>query len=246
MKNLRRVFLSLFFVVSFFSSTQARAGIPVIDAANLVNSIQQVLAWMQQYEQMMDQIQKAQAQLEQGQQAYNSITGIRGFGDVVNNPYLKDVVPANVGQTYTAINNGGFNSLSQAAKTIRNVRKIYNCDDRVGDAKKSCENLLNLNAQTQALQENALKLVTDRVDQIKALQTQINNTQDPKAIAELQARLQAETAQVANDANRLEVMKAMAETQQQAAQQAAKERTMKMLAKDTPSAAETFVYQPPQ
>lgn len=246
MKTVKRFFLSFVFVSSFLSSNVAHAGIPVIDAANLVNSIQQVLAWMQQYEQMMDQIQKAQAQLEQGQQAYNSITGIRGFGDLINNPYLKDVVPANVGETYTAINNGGFGSLSQAAKTIRNVRKIYNCEDRVGDAKKTCENLLNLNAQTQALQENALKQVTDRVDQIKGLQTQINNTQDPKAIAELQARLQVENAQVANDANRLAVMKAMAETQMQAAQQAAKERTLKMLAKDTPSAADTFVYQPPQ
>ena len=53
MKSIKRFFLSLALVGSFFGSTAAHAGIPVIDGANLVQSIQQVLAWSNQYQQMV-------------------------------------------------------------------------------------------------------------------------------------------------------------------------------------------------
>lgn len=239
MKSLKKFLLSLAFVGSFFGSQAAHAGIPVIDAANLAQAIQQVLAWSQQYQQMVSQIQQMQSQ-------YNSLTGSRNLGDILNNPALQQVVPADVGTVLQGINTGGYSGLTSAAQGIRNAAMKYNCADRTGDAKTTCEAVLNMNAQQQAYQQSALQTITQRVSQIQSLQSQINLTQDPKAIAELQARIAAENTQVTNDANRIAVMQALAQSQQQAAEQAQKERWLKVMATNTPTAASTFVYQPPQ
>lgn len=238
MKALKRFFVSLFVAGSIFGGNAAHAGIPVIDVANLAQAIQQVMSWAQQYQQMTEQYQQLQ-------QEYSALTGSRGFGDILNNPALQQAVPSDVANVYRGINQGGYTGLTSAGQSIRNASVIYNCADRTGEAKTTCEAVLNSNAQTQAYQQNALNVITQRVGQIQSLQNQISGTQDPKAIAELQARIQAESAQVSNDANRLAVMKAMAEAQQQAAEQAVKERTLRMLASNTPAAANTFAYQAP-
>jgi type IV secretion system protein VirB5 len=122
---------------------------------------------------------------------------------------------------------------------------IYNCADRTGDSKTACEAILNLPAQNQANEQNALDLTQQRVSQIQSLQDSISTTQDPKAIAELQARIAAENVQVNNDANRIALMQAMAASQQQAADQAMHERVLKMIAKDTPRTIDSFVYKLP-
>lgn len=238
MKYFRKVILSFGLAIGILGSTGAHAGIPVIDGANLVQSIQQVIAWSNQYAQMVNQYSQLTNQL-------NSVTGIRNLGDILNNPLLQDVVPGDVATVYNTVKSGGFANLTTAAKTLRSAAMVYNCEDRTGDAKSVCEAALNLNAQTQALQESAMTLVNQRVAQIQSLQSQINATSDPKAIAELQARIQAENTQVGNDANRLAVMQAMAAAKQAAAEQAIKERGLRMLASTTPTASSSFVYVPP-
>jgi type IV secretion system protein VirB5 len=227
--QMKKLLASIALVLSSLCGQAAHAGIPVVDVTSvaiqqtqLVQAIQQVAAWAQQYQQMMSQIQQAQQQ-------YASLTGARGLGDILNNQLLQGVVPADVSQIYSAINAGGFNSLTGAAKTLRSATMIYNCEGRQGQDLQICQSLLNTNAQTQAFQQNALSLITQRVGQIQSLQSQINTTQDPKAIAELQARLQAENTQVANDSNRIAVMQALAESQQRSAQQQQKERELKWL-----------------
>ena len=228
----------LAFALSALFSNAARAGIPVIDTANLAQAIQQVTAWAQQYQQMASQIQ-------QMQQQYASLTGSRGLGDILSNPLLQGVVPADVAQIYGGINSGGFSNLTSAAQTLRSATMVYNCENVTGDIKIACEASLNGNSQSQAYQQNALQLITQRVQQIQSLQSQINGTQDPKAIAELQARIAAENTQVTNDANRIAVLQAIAQSQQQAAQQALRERTMKMLSEETPTVTKSIVFQLP-
>ena len=54
-----------------------------------------------------------------------------------------------------------------------------------------------------------MALLNQRTTQIEALRAEINATQDPKAIAELQARLAAEQAQVDNDQTKIALANAM-------------------------------------
>jgi type IV secretion system protein VirB5 len=102
---------------------------------------------------------------------------------------------------------------------------------------------LNTTAQTQAFQQQALALLTQRRSQIQYLQGQINATNDPKSIGELQARLQVEAAQVNNDTNRLSIMNAMAVSAERASEQALKERELHNLSL-TSDGTDTFVYKP--
>lgn len=97
---MKKQLLALGLGSSLFISGQAKAGIPVIDGANLAQAVQNMVAWGEQYNQMVNQIQQAKQQ-------YDSITGIRGFGDAVNNPYLKDVIPSDVAEIYKGIQQGG-------------------------------------------------------------------------------------------------------------------------------------------
>lgn len=245
MNGIKKYIATIVFAFSALGSNAAHAGIPVIDVAALAQAIQQVMAWGQQYQQMVQQYQQMLQQYQQLQQTYNSLNGIRNLGDVMNNPALKGIVPTDVGTVYTAINQAGAGSLSGVAQGIRTASKLYNCEDRTGADKTNCEAILSINAQSQAYEKNAMQIATDRVSQIQSLQSLINTTTDPKAIAELQARIAGEQAQIQNDANRLAVMKSMAETQMQAAEQARKERTMKMLASNAPESAASFTYVTP-
>lgn len=242
---MKKLFATLAVLVSLFSSPAAHAGIPVLDAANLAQAIVEVMAWAEQYGQMVEELAQMEQQYNQMVQQYDSLTGSRGLGDILNNQTLRGVVPANLASTYSSINSGGYSGLSSAAKSLRDASKIYNCEAESGDAQVGCQATLNMNSQTQANLQNALDLVQQRTSQIQSLQSQINSTSDPKAIAELQARIQSENTQVSNDANRIALMKATADAQQQAADQALRERTLKMLSPDSPTVAKTIKYQLP-
>lgn len=226
---MKKLFATLAVVVSLFGSPAAHAGIPVLDAANLAQAIMEVMAWAEQYGQMVEEIQQLEQQYNQAVQQYDALTGSRGLGDILNNQALQGVVPTNLASTYNSINSGGYSGLTGAAKSLRDASKIYNCEDRTGDAQIACQASLNTNSQTLANIQNALDLVQQRTGQIQGLQSQINATSDPKAIAELQARIQSENTQIANDANRIALMKATADAQQIAAQQQLKERELKWL-----------------
>ena len=234
---MKRFFALIIFTIVTLTGNTAQAGIPVIDKTAIVQAIQQVLAWQQQYQQMVQQYQQLQQQ-------YASLTGSRGLGDIINNPALHGVVPADVKTVYQAIQQSGGQGLTGTAQAIRDATKVYDCQGRSGTDLSTCQAFLNTNAQSQAFSQNALNLLTQRVTQIQGLQSQINTTGDPKAIAELQARLTAEVAQVNNDSNRLAVLRAMADQQDRAAQQALKERELKNLAL-TSDGSETFHFQLP-
>lgn len=229
----KRVFVwlaSLFVVCSAGWVGDARAGIPVIDVANLAQAIEQVMAWGRQYQQMVQEY-------EQMVRQYESMTGTRNLGQILNNPELRGVVPAEISQVYSAVQVGGMAGLTAAARSIRNAALIYDCSERTGEDQRTCQALLNQNAQTQAYARNALETVSGRVNQIEALMTRINSTDDPKSIAELQARLQGEVAQVANDQNRLAVLREIAASERTAAQQLLRERTLRNLAIDDDGSA---------
>ena len=227
------------------SATSAYAafgiGDVVFDPSNYAEAIKQVQSWEQQYQQMTQSIQKAQATFEQVKSQVDALTGVRGFGDLLNNPALKSIIPADLSTTLNGLNATGV--LSGKALSIRSASAVYNCDDITdAAAKKSCQVLLGQNAQAQAVQQDTMALLNERTTQIDALRAQIDNTQDPKAIAELQARLAAEQAQVGNDQNKIAVANAMLIANQQAAAQAEVERLNALMTTNKPDTLANFDF----
>ncbi len=233
---MKRVILSTITAMSLASVAPYTAAMPVFDPAVFAQAVLQVQAWKTQLEQMTNQLK----QLEETKAA---VTGSRGLGDILNNPEIRQVVPAEPAQSFDAVRTAGAAGLSTQAATIRQASKIYDCENRTGVDLSTCMAFLNNGAQTAALHQNAMVRLNQRVDQINSLQGRINSTNDPKAISELTARLIAESAQIANDANRLMVLRAIAESADRANQQALKERELVAMARHG-DGSDTFVYKP--
>jgi type IV secretion system protein VirB5 len=70
------------------------------------------------------------------------------------------------------------------------------------DLKTSADLLTNIKATAQS----GLASTQQRGQQIQNLMSEINNTTDAKGVAEMQARMTAESASVANDANRIALL----------------------------------------
>ena len=210
-------------------------GIPVVDMANLVQSMLQALAWIQQFQKMQQQILQADQQI-------HAIMGSRNMGSLMNNLTLAGVVPSDVNAVYQAIRFGGVQGLTAAAQIIRHNRMIYNCEGKTGDALRICQNMLNQTPQSQAYYANTYQMLLGRMQQIRALTTRINQTEDEKGILELNGRIAAEQAQVSNDTNRILTMKSMIEAEEKAAQQEQQERVLRMLA---PGTSRTFDHMTP-
>lgn len=243
MKINRGLATGVLLLLSLFGAEAANAGIPVIDAANLVQSIQQVLAWVSQNVQMVQQIQNQVTQIQNQGTQIARITGSRNLGQVFNNLSLQQVVPANVPSVTSAIGTQGFQGMTNPAQTLRTATMIYNCADKpVGSIRNACQAPLSINAQALTWQSSGLTTVTQRVQEIQNMQGQINSTADPMAINQVQAALQAETAQVANDQNRIALMNSQLQAAQTAIQQAETERNLAMTVQNAPTVADNLVF----
>lgn len=232
---MKQAIATAFTVIALAGSSNLMA-MPVFDAAAIAQAVKQVQAWKAQYDQMKLQIKQLEDQ-------HAALTGSRGLGNIINDPLLRSIVPADAAQIFDALRTSGASVMTIEAASIRNASKVYDCENRSGSDKTTCKAFLNNSAQAQAYQQNAMLRLNQRVDQINGLQGQINSTNDPKSISELTARLIAESTQVANDANRIVVMKAMSESADRATQQALKERELLNLSL-TSDGSDTFVYKP--
>lgn len=213
----------------------------VHDPVSYVQMVRQVKAWQQQYNQMTASLAKAEATFLKVKSQVDAITGVRGLGDILNNPLLRSIVPGDLAATLSDLNASGV--LSGRALDLRTASTVYDCGDVVEeDAKVICQALLSQNAQAQAFHQDTLALLNQRTVQIDALRAQINATEDPKAIAELQARLQAEQAQVANDQNKIATANAMLMVNARAAAQAEQERVNALMATGKPSVLDGFAF----
>jgi len=238
MRSSKKVLAACLLISSIFGTQAAHAGIPVIDAANLVEQLLDVISWIEQGEQMVQQYQTLSSQLR-------ATTGTRNLGQVFNSPLMQGAVPASVGQTLNAITNNGYAGLTQAAQALRDATMVYNCLDKAGASLTKCQAVLNTTAQSITNLNNALGVVSMRVSEIQNMQQQINQTDDPMSVNQVQGALGAETAQVANDTNRLLVMIAQQKATNDQAQQQLVEPILATLSPTAPTTASTFVYQAP-
>lgn len=212
-------------VAGTFCTANARAqGIPVIDIANLIQTILQVLNDVTEINNQVQQITQLQTQV-------NSINGVRNLGNVFNNPGLKNYVPAEAYTQLNAINTSGYAGLNATAKTLRDAGMVYNCMDLVGNARTSCQATLAQPYQQKGLLQDAMKAAAGRLSQIQSLMGQINATSDQKAVQEIQARIGAENALLAHEMSQVQMLQGMADSEERIARSRERERQYQMLAR---------------
>ena len=197
-------------------------GIPVIDAANLVQTMQQVVNDITKIDNQVQQITQLQSQLA-------SINGLRNLGNVFNNPLLKNYVPAEAFTVLNSVDTSGYSALTGTAKALRNAGMVYNCTDLSGPARTTCQATLAQPYQQKGLLQDAMKSAAGRLSQISALMGQIDATTDQKAVLEIQARIGAENALLAHETTQIQMLQGMADSEERIARSRDRERQYQML-----------------
>ncbi|KFA32187.1 type IV secretion system protein, partial [Xanthomonas vasicola] len=111
--------------------------------------------------------------------------------------------------------------------------KVFDACGRMaaGAQRTACEAAAVKPAQDKAFAGEAYAAAKSRLDQINSLMGQINQTQDPKAIAELQGRIASEQAMIANEQTKLQLFQMMAQADEKLHEQRQREINAKQLAR---------------
>lgn len=184
------------------------SGIPVVDAASIADRAIKHVETLAKY---AEQIQVLRGQLESQKRQLESLTGTRNLGDILNNPAIRDALPADAREILRA-SSGGLGGISDAVERIEREERLtgnYEQDKKSLDARTE-----KLAVRSQAMMEQTQKAMTARVKQVDQLQAKINQTQDPKAIADLQARLLVEQANIQADQTRADILTRQIEAEQ--------------------------------
>lgn len=184
----RSIVAGLMTLAFTFQMPAQAQGIPVIDAANLEQALQNIAAWQRQLQAMQQQYDQQVAQ-------FKALTGARGFGDILNNPLLQKYLPLNWQQVYQGVRTGNMSDLAAAA---RQQNLIYDCLAQAGQSQQLCRAQLGATYQVRDIFQKAYDTAVAQFDRIAQLQSQIGKTDDPKGIAELQARIGTEQTVLQN------------------------------------------------
>lgn len=188
----------------------AQAQIPVTITSDIpatLNQVQTMAQWTQQIAGMKQQYDQMQTDYQQMVRQYESTTGSRDLGQIMNDPKLKNYLPNDWQDVYDSVKKSGYSGLSGSAKSIYENNQAYDgCAHIVSELERtSCEARSVKGAQDKGFALEAYGAAQARMGQIDQLMAEINNTQDPKAIAELQSRISVEQANIQNEQTKLQM-----------------------------------------
>lgn len=206
---MKKIFLAIA-IAAAMNTAQAQIIVtdPISIAKDAAEFAENVVRWKRQFEEM-------QAQLKQAEEQFKALTGGRGLGTILNDPRYREYLPTEWQGVYDAVRNGGYSGLSGRAAGIYSENQIYDaCAHLNIDSQRlTCESQAVKGAQDKAFALDAYDAARARLNQIDQLMARINTTQDPKDIAELQGRIAAEQAMIANEQTKLQMYAMVAEAE---------------------------------
>lgn len=228
---MKRLFRIMAAALVIGASSQAQAGIPVIDGANLAQAVQQVVSWGKQYTQMAQQYTQLVNTYNQAVKTHNTLNGARGMESLVNNPALRRYLPNEWNQVMNLLNApGGYTGLQGKINGIRSAAQITGIEDTGLDPNSATAKAFigaqNQAAMNRALSEEGYKQASDRITSIQTLIDKVGDAPDAKDVADLQARIQAEQVMVQNELVKLHLMAQLQQAQRDIMAQQAREISM--------------------
>ena len=209
--------------VLLLAALPARAGIPVIDAANLAQQIQQVIAWAQQYQQMVSQFTKLQQQLQQMQTMTSKLDGGRGLGSILQNPAIVNALPPEMRDAAQLLANPSGLSTNLAA--INNVLASF------GITQTGIVSAAQGNADALSKAQAILTAAQQRQTQLQALGLRVDGAADAKESLDLLNRNTLESASIQNQVMQTMAAIEAAKQQQELARQAESQRLSEQIAR---------------
>jgi type IV secretion system protein VirB5 len=189
-------------LVGSFASGGAFAQMPV----TITSTVPGTTFHLEDIAKYAEQIDQMKAEVTQLQNTYNSLTGTRGIGQLFQNPSLVNMLPGNWQGVYNQAANGGFSGITGSVQSIISAEQgLQN-----GTIAQGGQAVMNRQFQTaaydKAMGEEAYQSSMQRLNNIQGLMGQINSSTDPKAIADLQARIQGEQMAIQNEQTKVQLM----------------------------------------
>ena len=201
------ILASAFFVNAITSARGAYAsGIPVVDGASISDRAIKHAESMGKY---LEQIAVLKDQLDSQRRQLESLTGTRNLGDILNNPSIRAALPTDARKLLRSVDEGDFQDIVKRIEREERLTGHFETDRKNLDLRAE-----QLAFRSQALIEQTQTAMTARMTQVGQLQGQINQMHDPKAIADLQARLLVEQANIQADQARADLLMRQLEAEQ--------------------------------
>ncbi|WP_409939105.1 P-type DNA transfer protein VirB5 [Rhizobium leguminosarum] len=176
-------------------------GIPVIDETAIAKQIESIT-------QLKSQLDALNQQLQQAQQLYASLNKVTKMADVaglLNDPSIRKALPQDFNAIEGLLKGSGTGAFANSASKFLENNSTYRTDANDFYAQELAR-AQNRNAGQMSLGQQIYDAATKRIDGIDQLRQQISSAGDAKDIADLQARLQAETAFLQTDVLRMQAL----------------------------------------
>ncbi|MHC2296302.1 type IV secretion system protein VirB5 [Rhizobium mongolense] len=191
---------SLIAAAALLSAAMASAqGIPVIDQTAIVKQIESIT-------QLKSHLDTLNQQLQQAQQLYGSLNKITNMADVaslLNDPSIRKALPRDFNAVEGLFKGSGTGVFGNSASKFLESSSTYRTDANDFYAQE-LSRVQNQNAGQMSLGQQIYDAATKRIEGIDQLRRQISSAADAKDVADLQARLQAETAFLQTDLLRMQ------------------------------------------
>ncbi|ASS58916.1 P-type DNA transfer protein VirB5 (plasmid) [Rhizobium leguminosarum] len=190
--------------------TVSAQGIPVIDETAIAKQIESIT-------QLKSQLDTLNQQLQQAQQLYASLNKVTNMADVaglLNDPSIRKALPQDFNAIEGLLKGNGTGVLGNSASKFLDDNSTYRTSANDFYAQELAR-AQNQNAGQMSLGQQIYDAATKRIDGIDQLRQQISAAADAKDIADLQARLQAETAFLQTDVLRMQALQMVQQAQVQ-------------------------------
>jgi type IV secretion system protein VirB5 len=186
----------------------ARAQIVVYDPTSYAKILQQAQT-------ALNQLQQLQQQVAQGQQlltSLNQISNVNALASSLQQPAMRAFLP-NADAFVSAARGdlAALGAIGARAQAIRDANQIYSPPPGDRD-------------DVAAAGETVVDTATSRLTGLKQLQSALDTAPNARAVLDLQARIAAEQAMIANDQMRLQGLAMMQAAQEQVQTQRERER----------------------
>jgi type IV secretion system protein VirB5 len=183
---------TLFGLALALLSSEAHAQLAVVDSTNAVN--------------FMVSIEKLQAQVETLEATYRALSGARGLANALNNPELRQYLPADWARVYDSATNGGYEGISGTLRAIGNAERLRGTGSVDEQIQRVMARSANAAATDKAVGVQAFAGTRGRLTQIESLMELAATTRDQKAILEVQARIASEQAAIQVETTKLQLI----------------------------------------
>ena len=204
-------------------SPSVRAQWAVIDVGAIAQLIEQIAT-------MYQQLETARSTLRQAEQQYRAATGGRGMERLLSGTD-RNYLPANWAQLEATMRSADrtYQALGSRLQSILNDNALLSAE-RVGALspleRQQLDAARRSAALFQATSRQALETTSSRFQALQQLVDAIPSAQDEKGILDLQARIAAEQAMLANEQTKLAVLHQVAQAEEMARNQRIREQAL--------------------